>query len=71
MSKEFLSLCMNGLVGEKSVRGNVRVGKCPSGNCLFGEMSVRGDVRSGRCPFGEIAGRGNVRWGIVGRGNVH
>ena len=76
---------MNGLVGEKSVRGNVWAGKCPSGNCPFGEMSVRGNFwsgkrpsgncpsgncLSGKCPVGELSGRGNVRRVIVCRGNV-
>ena len=43
------------MVGELSVRGKVRVGNCPSGNCPFGEMSGRGIVRSGKCPFGEMS----------------
>ena len=36
-------------------QGNVRPGKCPSGEMSSRELSVRGIVRSGKCPFGELS----------------
>ena len=53
------------VVREMAGRGNVRSGKCPSG-----EMYSRGSVRSGNGPFREMSVRGNVRRESVSRGIV-
>ena len=46
-----------------------------SGKCPVGEMSARRNVLVGKCPvgkvsFGEVSGRGIVRWGNVRRLSV-
>ena len=38
-----------------SGRGNVRSGKCPSGEMSSRGSVLRGSVRSGKCPFGEMS----------------
>ena len=53
------------VVREMAGRGNVRSGKCPSG-----EMYSRGSVRSGNGQFREMSVRGNVRRESVSRGIV-
>ena len=53
------------VVREMYGQGNVRSGKCPSG-----EMSSRGIVRSGNCPFGEMS-VGKVSVGELSSGKYH
>ena len=50
-------------------QGNVRPGKCPSGEMSSRELSVRGIVRSGKCPFGEMS-VGEVSVGKVSVGEL-
>ena len=42
------------LSGEMSSRGSVRSGKCPFGEMFVGEVSV-GDLFSGKCPVGKLS----------------
>ena len=57
------------LSGEMPVRGNVLVEKCPVGEVSFGEVSGRGTAHSGKCPPGKFPSGKCQSGGVVLSGN--